>query len=63
MSGAAGTDVTGGMRHRIEAAWRLAELGVRSWIVDGRVPGNLERAARGESVAGTLVELGGSEGC
>ncbi len=42
--GAAGTDVTGGMLHRIEAAVELARRGVDSLIFDGRVPGALATA-------------------
>lgn len=54
--GAAGTDVTGGMRHRVETVLDLARLGVRSWIGDGREPGRLERALAGdETVPGTWV--------
>jgi isopentenyl phosphate kinase len=53
--GAAGTDVTGGMRHRIETAWRLARAGTRSLILDGLEDGVLERALLGEEVRGTRV--------
>ena len=55
-SGAAGTDVTGGMRHRVETAWRLAGEGVPSLILDGLEPGALERALRGEAAGGTRVD-------
>ena len=55
-SGAAGTDVTGGMRHRVETAWRLAGQGVVSHILDGREAGALERALAGDAVTGTVVE-------
>lgn len=48
-------DVTGGMRHRLESALRLARLGVPSWILSGE-QGRLTRAVAGEAVAGTLVE-------
>lgn len=50
-----GTDVTGGMSHRLEAALDLARLGVESVIADGRVPGLLERAVAGRPVRGTIV--------
>ncbi len=53
--GAAGTDVTGGMRHRLEAATALARAGVESWILDGLVPGRLARALAGDRVPGTRV--------
>lgn len=55
VGGAAGTDATGGMRHRLEAARALARLGVESWIVDGRQPGLLGRALAGQEVPGTRV--------
>lgn len=52
---AAGTDVTGGMRHRVDAALALARLGVESWILDGREPGALAAALGGRSAGGTHV--------
>lgn len=55
VGGAAATDVTGGMRHRVETALRLASLGVASWIGDGRRPGVLRRALAGEEEGGTRV--------
>jgi isopentenyl phosphate kinase len=51
----AGTDVTGGMLHRVETALALARLGIPSRLANGLVPGLLERAVRGESVPGTEV--------
>jgi isopentenyl phosphate kinase len=51
----AGTDVTGGMRHRVETALALARLGVPSLLANGLVPGLLERALRGDEVTGTEV--------
>lgn len=52
---AAGTDVTGGMRHRLESALSLARDGVESLIFDGTVPGRLAAALRREPVGGTRV--------
>jgi len=51
----AGTDVTGGMRHRLETALELARLGIPSRLANGLVPGLLERALRGEDMTGTEV--------
>jgi isopentenyl phosphate kinase len=51
----AGTDVTGGMRHRVETALALARQGIRSVIFNGLTPGLLERALLGEAVPGTEV--------
>ncbi|HUF77391.1 MAG TPA: isopentenyl phosphate kinase, partial [Thermoanaerobaculia bacterium] len=56
--GAAGTDVTGGMRHRLEAALELARRGVPSLVFDGGVPGRLAAALRGELAPGTRVVPG-----
>ncbi len=56
---AAGTDVTGGMRHRLETALELAGLGIPSLLANGLVPGLLERVLHDEEiteeVAGTEV--------
>ncbi|HYO13774.1 MAG TPA: isopentenyl phosphate kinase [Thermoanaerobaculia bacterium] len=51
----AGTDVTGGMRHRLETALALARHGIPSLLADGLIPGLLESALRGEEVPGTEV--------
>ncbi len=53
-----GTDVTGGMRHRVESALALARLGIPSLLANGLTPGLLGRAVvggAGEPVAGTEV--------
>lgn len=55
VGGSGATDVTGGMRHRLETALRLARLGVPSWIIDGGTPGGLTAALEGERVRGTRV--------
>ena len=55
VGGAAGLDVTGGMRHRLESALQLARLGVASRVADGRVPGLLSAALSGEVVGGTVI--------
>jgi isopentenyl phosphate kinase len=51
----AGTDVTGGMRHRVETALALARLDVPSLLANGLIPGLLEKALRGEEVPGTVI--------
>jgi isopentenyl phosphate kinase len=50
-----GTDVTGGMRLRLETALALARLGVPSLLLNGLTPGLLGKALRGEAVQGTEV--------
>jgi isopentenyl phosphate kinase len=52
---ARGTDVTGGMRLRIETCLALACRGIPSTILDGRAPGRLAAAIRGEDVPGTRI--------
>ena len=52
---ARGTDVTGGMRLRLETCLALARRGVPSAILDGRAPGRLAAAIRGEEVPGTRI--------
>lgn len=55
LGGAAGSDVTGGMRHRVETALALARRGIPSLIANGTTPGLLAAALRGEPVPGTAV--------
>jgi isopentenyl phosphate kinase len=56
VGGAAGTDVTGGMLHRVESALGLAATaGVPSLIANGTTPGLLAAALRGEPVTGTTI--------
>ena len=50
-----GTDVTGGMRHRVRTARALARRGIPSLITNGREAGRLRRALRGKTVSGTQV--------
>lgn len=59
ITGAAGTDVTGGMLHRVETALALAARGIPSLIANGTTPGLLAAALRGEAVAGTEVPAAG----
>lgn len=55
IGGSAGIDVTGGMLHRARTALELARDGIESWILDGTVPGCLQRALEGDrSVTGTF---------
>ena len=53
--GAAGADVTGGMRHRLETAAALSRWGVESWILNGLEAGSLTRALAGRRVPATRV--------
>jgi isopentenyl phosphate kinase len=58
---AAGTDVTGGMAHRLDTALALADLGIESWILDGTAEGTLHRALTGPSRSGTRVAPPGTD--
>lgn len=53
----AGTDVTGGMLHRLQATCALARRGIESWIADGLRPGILASGLRGEEIPGTRISL------
>jgi isopentenyl phosphate kinase len=55
VGGAGTTDVTGGMRHRLETALAFARLGVESWILDGTEPGTLPAAFTGTCRSGTRL--------
>jgi isopentenyl phosphate kinase len=50
-----GTDVTGGMRLRLETALALVRMGIPSLLLNGLTPGLLGKALRGEAVQGTEV--------
>jgi len=52
---ARGTDVTGGMRLRLDTCLALARRGIPSTILDGRAPGRLAAAIRDEDVPGTRI--------
>ncbi|MCK4327848.1 MAG: isopentenyl phosphate kinase family protein [Candidatus Diapherotrites archaeon] len=56
LGGSSGTDVTGGMKHKVES---MLELGVESEIINVLRPGYLKRALLGEEGIGTIVR--GSE--
>lgn len=54
VGGSAATDVTGGMRHRLDGAFELLALGAESWILDGREDRVVERVLAGAEL-GTRV--------
>ena len=53
--GAAGTDVTGGIRLRLETVGNLARQGIPSWIGDGRRPGALVEGLADTAADGTRI--------
>lgn len=56
VGGSRGTDVTGGMLHRLEHVLDFARSGVPSWIGSGLIPGRFERALGGREATGTRVK-------
>jgi isopentenyl phosphate kinase len=51
-------DVTGSIYGKVEAMLRLAELGRQTMVINGKVPGRLQAALRGEKVKGSVVDGG-----
>jgi len=60
VGGSAGTDVTGGMRHRVETALELARRGIASWIGDGREPGRLQQALAAHDIGSAAEPVPGT---
>ncbi|MCE9671356.1 hypothetical protein LY474_26470 [Myxococcus stipitatus] len=52
-------DVSGGMDGKVRAGFEAARAGVPTFILDGRVPGRLLQALRGEEVPGTWLRPSG----
>lgn len=57
IGGSGGTDVTGGMEHKVFEALELAKQGIPGMIIDGIDKGSLSKAVAGEAVLGTKIEL------
>jgi isopentenyl phosphate kinase len=53
---AKGTDVTGGMKGKLEELLHLADMGIESEIISGFSPGDLKRALRGVRGIGTIIK-------
>jgi len=53
--GAAGTDVTGGMLHKVRESLKMAKLGINVYIINGKKRDNLYRAIVSRSKTGTLI--------
>ena len=50
-----GSDVTGGLRAKLEKMRDIAKYARDVWIVNGLMRGRVERVTRGEAVVGTRV--------
>ncbi|MEO9384651.1 isopentenyl phosphate kinase family protein [Chromobacterium phragmitis] len=59
---AAGQDVSGGMQAKISHGFRAARRGIATYVVDGRVAGNLSGALAGAPLQGTRLLAGGAGG-
>lgn len=56
IGGSQSTDVTGGMRHKVEECLKMSKRnGVQSLVINGNVVGNLKKAILGEKVLGTVI--------
>jgi len=55
LTGSDGTDVTGGMLHKVERALEIARKGVTVEIINGAKDGMLKRALMGEAGLGTVI--------
>ena len=51
------TDVTGGMKAKLDELMKQAESGTESLILDGTLPNNLFNALLGKPYSGTLVKI------
>lgn len=56
IGGSGGTDVTGGMEHKVLETLELAKQGIPGLIIDGIEQGTLSEAIAGREVLGTKIE-------
>lgn len=49
-------DVTGGMKHKIEEAQMLSEVGIETWIINGDRKEELTNALQTKHIIGTIVK-------
>ncbi|OKH93397.1 isopentenyl phosphate kinase [Streptomyces uncialis] len=54
-------DVSGGMRAKVRECGRVARTGIPTFIIDGRLPGNLAASLRGATPSGTRIRAGGPQ--
>lgn len=51
-----GADVTGGMKHKIEKALTIAEIGINTLLINGNKVNELLSAILGKAVKGTIIK-------
>lgn len=55
LKGSSGTDVTGGMMHKVKMMLELTDIGIESEIINAKKPGILKRSLLGERGLGTTI--------
>lgn len=55
LGNARGPDVTGGMLHKVKESLKIARLGTKVYIINGRKKNNLYQAIIGQPQGGTLI--------
>ena len=50
------SDVTGGMKHKIENALSVTRKGIDTWIANGIIPNELFNALSGKAIKGTIIQ-------
>lgn len=55
LSGTDGLDVTGGMLHKVQESLKMAKLGVKVYIINGKRRGNFYQAIISRPKTGTLI--------
>jgi isopentenyl phosphate kinase len=56
LRGSAGTDVTGGMVHKVKRMVELTKIGIETEIINAKKPNLLKRALLGETGLGTTIK-------
>ena len=56
LRGSAGTDVTGGMVHKVERMLKLTKIGIETDIINAKKPNILKRTLLGETGLGTTIK-------
>lgn len=57
VGGSSNTDVTGGMRRKLNELKELLDCRIESYIINALVPKNVEKALKGEHIKGTIIKL------
>jgi len=55
LAGSAGIDVTGGMLHKVKRYLELTEMGIKSYIISGKIKNQLKNVLLEKRVRGTII--------